>query len=84
MTFDKLTQDELMDYAENQGDKAMLARVVQSVGKIPVEGSDQVLEGQAAIDCVLSDASCVSACAAEYLMAMKGNAFRQNGSRKRR
>lgn len=84
VTFEIVSQDELVDLAETQNDKGMCARVIKRVGDIPVEGSDEIITGDAAIQEVLNDARAVSACAAAYLDAMKGNSFRNRAARGRR
>lgn len=84
VTFEVISQDELVDLAETENDKGMCARVIKAVGDIPVEDSEEVLSGDAAIAEVLNDARAVSACAAAYLEAMKGNSFRQRAAGRRR
>lgn len=84
VTFEQLGQDEFTDLVENENDKGLCKRVIKAVGDIPVEDSEEKISGQAAIDEVLADATCVAACAAEYMEAMKSRNFRNRGTAKRR
>ena len=79
-TFERLKQSELQEYIGN--DVNLLTRVLKNVGTIPVEDSDEVLEGAEALALVLEDASAVACCALDYYNAMKGGAFRGGESRK--
>lgn len=83
VTFERVSQTELDDLTE-QGDYAVVKRVLKRVGDIPKEDSEEVMKGQEAIDYVLEDVNCVSACAADYMEAMKTKNFRKAGSGKRR
>lgn len=85
VTFVQLSQDEFSDLVENENDAGLCKRVIQAVGDIPVDGSEgEVIKGQDAIDLVLNDASCVSACAVEYMETLKSGNFRKRGARGRR
>ena len=84
VTFIQLPQDDFTDLVENENDKGLCKRVIEKVGDIPVEGSEEKVSGQEAIDLVLNDAACVAACAAEYMEAMKASNFRKRGTRRGR
>ncbi|MDF1622523.1 MAG: hypothetical protein P1V33_03515 [Pseudohongiella nitratireducens] len=84
VTYLVVSQDELVDLAENETDAGLCRRVIKSVGDIPVEDSEEVLKGEDAIKEVLSDARAVSACARTYIECMKGDSFRHRGSARRR
>ena len=82
--FEVLPQDDFTDSVENESDQGLCKRVIKSVGEIEVEGSDEKIKGQDAIDLVLNDACCVAACANQYMEAMKTRNFRSRGSKRGR
>lgn len=84
VTFEVISQDDLVDVAENETDAGLCRRVIKAVGDIPVEDSEEIISGEDAISLVLSDARAVSACARTYLECMKGDNFRSRGSARRR
>ena len=81
--FKKIDQSQFDDLVENGNDYDLCKAVIVGVEDIPVEGSEEALTGQEALDEWLSDISCVAASAARYIGEFKGDNFRKSRSRKR-
>ena len=84
VTFDVLTQAEFDNLVTNENDVGLCTRVIKAVGDIPVEGSNEVIKGEDAINLVLTHPACVAACAAQYMEDFKGRNFRNRGAKKGR